>query len=145
MTEIQKDSTGLSSAFSAYYKDDRSTEIFFQKIEYADRMVLNIQFNGVMDTAFEIPISSRATINYSAALSNSDSDLGVEPVLLVGNHANMKISIVAAQIGKLILASANPKSAILSIGSKWFGKGDETEDSDFEKLMFILENTKKLL
>ncbi|KAK6455469.1 proteasome chaperone 3/4 [Scheffersomyces xylosifermentans] len=143
--QIEQDPSGFSKAFTTYYKEDKETEIFFHKIELEDKIIFNVQFNGVMDTTFDIPISSRASINHSAAISHSEDDSGVEPVLLVGNHGNLKISIVATQIGKLIAASQSPKNTILSIGSKWFGKGDETNEDDFDKLMFILDNARKLL
>ncbi|KAK6463989.1 proteasome chaperone 3/4 [Scheffersomyces coipomensis] len=145
MSTIKEDPTGFTRSFETHYKDDNDTEIFFHKIELDNKIILNIQFNGVMDTTFELPLSSKATVNYLSSISNSEADIGIEPLLLVGNHANLKISIVASQIGKLIATSGHPKDCILSIGSKWFGKFDESNDDDFEKLMFILENTKKLI
>ncbi|KAL6451019.1 hypothetical protein SBY92_001269 [Candida maltosa Xu316] len=75
---------------------------------------------------------------------DEDREVIPEPVLIIGDYSNMKLSIVASQVSK-ILSLNSPKPTILSIGSKWFGKGDEVNDDDFEKLMFILENVKKLL
>ncbi|KAK6203159.1 proteasome chaperone 3/4 [Scheffersomyces amazonensis] len=143
--EILTDPTGFTKSFVTHYKEDTNTEILFHKLELGDQIIINIQFNGIMDTTFELPLSSKSTVNFLSSIPNSLDDPGVEPVLLVGNHSNLKISIIASQIGKLITTSNHPKPAILSIGSKWFGKFDETTDDDFDKLMFILENIKKLL
>lgn len=143
MNQIKKDPTGFSTALEVQYDND--TEFFFHKIELVDRIVLNVQINGVMDSTFDIPVSSRTTINQGLSGTGEIEDAGVEPRLLVGNHANFKILIVASQIGKLIALGHNPKDAVLSIGSKWFGRGDEVREDDFDKLMFVLENLKKIL
>lgn len=143
MDEIKTDPTGFSTALEVHY--DQDVDFFFHKIELADRIILNIQINGVMDTTFDIPISSRTTINQAISGTMNIEDAGVEPRLLVGNHANFKILIVASQIGKLIALGQTPKDTILSIGSKWFGRGDEVGDDDFDKLMFVLGNVKKIL
>lgn len=105
-------------------------------------MILNVLTNDIMDTTLDIPLSTQATIN--DGLSDEDS-LGVEPVVLVGNPHNLKIQVVAGQIGKVVRQLKNPRNVILSLGSRWFGSGDSTEDGDFEKLMFVLGNIKKLL
>lgn len=114
----------------------------FQKIEFANKLILNVLTNDIMDTTLDIPLSTQATIN--DGLSDEDS-LGVEPVVLVGNPHNLKIQVVAGQIGKVVRQLKNPRNVILSLGSRWFGSGDSTEDGDFEKLMFVLGNIKKLL
>lgn len=75
---------------------------------------------------------------------SSREQLPPEPQMIIGDYSNMKISIVASQIGKLT-SLHSPRELILSIASKWFGKGDEVCDDDFEKLTFILENVKRLL
>ncbi|ODV78250.1 uncharacterized protein CANTADRAFT_90619 [Suhomyces tanzawaensis NRRL Y-17324] len=145
MSTITKDPTGFTTSFSDYYNDDRDTEFFFHKIELADKMIINVQTNGIMDTTFELPISSRMAITHDAMISPEIGDAGIEPRLIVGNHSNLKIQIVATQIGKVIATSRNPKDTILSIGSRWFGRGDETNNEDFDRLMFILGNVKRLL
>lgn len=134
----------FSKVHNAKYGDDDETEFFFQKIELGNKIVLNVQINGAMDTTFDIPMSSRQAITLNNTLGNEE-DTGVEPIILVGDYQNLKIQVVASQIGKLVLQSQNPKNVILSIGSKWFGKGDTTNDDDFDKLMFILGNVKSLL
>lgn len=51
----------------------------FQKIEFANKLILNVLTNDIMDTTLDIPLSTQATIN--DGLSDEDS-LGVEPVVL---------------------------------------------------------------
>ena len=88
-----------------------------------------------MDTTFELPVSTKSAITYASALEIPmdqfddeheqeirEREVIPEPILLIGDHSNMKLLIVA----KFKLISNNcPKPTILSIGSKWFGKGDE--------------------
>lgn len=128
----------------SYPGDNEETEFVFHKIEFQDKIILNVQINGVMDSTFDIPISSSSSINVYSRIKNGETS-GVEPVILIGDHNNLKIQVVASQIGELVLASANPKNLLLSIGSKWFGKGDEADDKDFDRLMFVLDNVKKIL
>lgn len=134
----------FNKSITAIYSGDEESEFTFHKIELNDKIILNVQINGVMDTTFDIPISSKSSINAYSNLNNSE-DGGVEPVVLIGDHSNLKIQVVASQIGKLVLVSSNPKNLILSIGSKWFGKGNESDGNDFDKLMFVLDNVKALL
>ncbi|CAI5757197.1 unnamed protein product [Candida verbasci] len=140
--KIKKDPTGFSKSIIKKYDDN--TEFFFHKLEFLDKIILNIAINGVQDTTFEIPMTTKTTINYMSAIEQDFEDQSPEPRLIIGNHDNLKIHIVASQIGKLILQS-NPKDLIISIGSKWFGKGDDIESDDFDKLMFVLANVKTLL
>ena len=132
----------FSKYITARYED--GSVFTFHKIEFEDRMVLNIQIEGIMDTTFRIPVSTRAFIN-SYINEEGDNDLGIEPRIIVGNHKNIKMTVVATQIGKVVQLSKRPKEVILSVGSKWFGKGDEVGENDFQKLMFILENVKMIL
>ncbi|EGW32516.1 uncharacterized protein SPAPADRAFT_55948 [Spathaspora passalidarum NRRL Y-27907] len=142
---ITEDPTGFSKSFIAHFNDNDKTEFFFHKLTLADQQIINVQMDGVMDTTFDIPMTTQASINYASSMEIDGNTLGVpEPVLMIGDHANMKISIVASQIAKLI-ALRSPRHTCLSIGSRWFGTGDEVQDGDFEKLMFIIENIKKLL
>lgn len=136
----------LSKSVTKTYSNDADAEFTFQKIELGDKIVLNVYINGIIDTTFDIPISSRAAINSSTfSLESSEEGLGVEPVILVGDPNNLKIQIIAGQIGKLVLLLKEPKNLILSIASRWFGRGDETTDQDFEKLMFVLSGVKEVL
>lgn len=123
----------------ASYGDD---SLRFQKIEFSTKLILNVLTNDVMDTTFDIPLSTHATINTNFS---DEESLGVEPIVLVGDPHNLKIQVVAAQIGKVVKLLRNPRNVILSVGSRWFGRGDSTGDGDFEKLMFILGNIKTLL
>lgn len=134
----------FSKSITAKFPGDEENEFTFHKIELNNKLILNVQINGVMDTTFDIPVSSKSSINAYSNLSNSE-DGGVEPVILIGDHSNLKIQVVASQIGKLVLVSQEPKNLILSIGSRWFGKGNETDENDFNKLMFVLDNVKQLL
>lgn len=125
------------------------TEFLFQKVEVDDTLILNIIIEGIADTTFELPLNSQQAINILSDISNfedNEDSLGIDPKLLVGDHRNLKIQIVATQIGKLLLKDLKePKNVTLSLGSKWFGRGDETSDQDFNKLMFILANVKELI
>ncbi|RLP62499.1 hypothetical protein L150_01197 [Candida albicans Ca529L] len=162
-TKLIQDPTGFSKSFETTYPNDTSSsastnEFFFHIINYSDKQILNISINGLMDTTFELPVSTKSAITYASALEIPmdqfedeheqeevrEREVIPEPILLIGDHSNMKLSIVATQISKLISNNC-PKPTILSIGSKWFGKGDEVDDNDFEKLMFILANVKTLI
>lgn len=134
----------FSKSITAKYEGDDEHEFVFHKIELEDKIILNIQINGVMDTTFDIPVSPKSSITSYSSLTNSD-DAGVEPIILIGDHGNVKIQVIASQIGKLVLMSPAPKNMILSIGSKWFGKGTESDDNDFGRLMFLLDNVKTIL
>lgn len=136
----------ISKSISKTYPSDAEAEFTFQKIELGDKIVLNVYHNGIIDTTFDIPISSRAAINSSTlSMQNNEDSLGVEPIILVGDPNNLKIQIIASQIGKLVLLLKTPKNLILSIASRWFGRGDETNDQDFEKLMFVLSGVKEII
>ncbi|RLV94769.1 hypothetical protein JA1_001614 [Spathaspora sp. JA1] len=139
---IIEDQTGFSKSLTLH---NDKTEFFFHKLSLADRQIINVQIDGIMDTTFDIPMTTQASINYASSMEIDGDTIGVpDPVLLIGDHANMKISIVASQVAKLIALQC-PKHTCLSIGSKWFGNGNEVEEGDFEKLMFIVENIKKVL
>lgn len=125
--------------FTAKYGDD---EFNFQMIEFDNKMIINVMTNGIVDTTLDIPLSAHANIN--SQLQDEES-LGVEPIVLLGDPRNIKIQVVASQIGKLVQLLKNPRNVILSIGSRWFGKADEALDNDFEKLMFVMQHIKQLL
>lgn len=112
----------------------------FHCVSFADKVILNVVINGVADTSFDIPLSTHSTIN--TALRDEEA-LGVEPVVLVGDPNNIKLLVVASQIGKVVAQLANPRNVILTIGLRWFGR--EAVKGDFERLMFVLENVKKVL
>lgn len=137
----------LNKVKNIEYPDGEGTQFQFHKIEIADTIILNILVDGIVDTTFELPLNSQQTINILSDISNLDDEsLGIEPIILIGDYKNLKIQIVASQIGKLFLKNLkSPKNVILSIGSKWFGKGDETSERDFDKLMFILENVLEVI
>ncbi|CAX45514.1 conserved hypothetical protein [Candida dubliniensis CD36] len=159
-TKLIQDPTGFSKSFETTYPNDTSNnEFFFHIINYNDKQIINISINGLIDTTFELPVSTKSAITYASALEIStdhfddedgdgeeirEREVIPEPILLIGDYANMKLSIVATQISKIISTTC-PKPTILSIGSKWFGKGDEVNDDDFDKLMFILANVKTLI
>lgn len=133
---------------SRYIRSDDELEVL--AINLADKCIINVAINGVVDTTFDIPLSTNATVrqNLCGGMSyNEDSgDFGIEPVVLVGEVNNTKLEVVATQIGKIMVSTvAAPKSIILSIGSKWFGRGDQSQPDDFDKLMFVLESVKKVI
>lgn len=128
-----------AQSISATYGAD---EFEFHKISYSDKLVLNIMVNGAMDTSFDLPLLTLSTINRS--IQQEDS-LGPEPVVLMGDPNNLKLQVIASQIGKVVSQLRDPRNVILSMGSRWFGKADETSDGDFEKLMFVLQHVKSLL
>lgn len=132
----------FSKCITDRYED--GSVLTFHKIEFDDRLILNIQIEGIMDTTFKVPMSTKAFIN-SYVSEDADNDLGIEPQIIVGDHQNVKMTIITTQIGKAVQLSKRPKEVILSIGSRWFGKGDEVSEDDFPKLVFILENIKKVL
>ncbi|EGV64713.1 hypothetical protein PSN45_005052 [Yamadazyma tenuis] len=139
----------FSTHLTKTYPDADNTEVTFHKIEAADTIILNVLTNGIADTTFELPLNSQHSINILSNLSNFEDDeekMGIEPRVIVGDHNNLKIQVVASQIGKLLLSNmSEPKSVILSIGSRWFGKSTETNDEDFKKLMFVLTSVNELL
>lgn len=155
MSEITQDSNGFSKSFAVTHADH---EFFFHLILFANKQILNISIDGILDTTFKIPVSTKASINYESMMDlieredvdddgqefTSAGQLPPEPQMIIGNYSNMKISIVASQVGKL-MSIHSPREVILSIASKWFGKGDQVCEDDFDKLSFILENVKKLL
>lgn len=118
------------------------TQLHVILFNYADKYILNVLVDDVMDTTLDLPISSHGAINQQL---HNEEDLAIEPQLLVGDPANLKIQIVAAQIGKVIMTLAYPKNTVLTIGSRWFGSGTETREGDFEKLMVVLEAVKGVL
>lgn len=118
-----------------------SASVTFQKIDFADKLILNIIVNDVMDTTFDIPLSTGKAI--SPHSFDDESLLGVEPVVIMGDPHNLKLQVIASHIGKIVHHLSNRKNLILTLGSRWFGR--EHNDQDFEKLMFVLENIKKLI
>ncbi|GEQ72088.1 hypothetical protein JCM33374_g5774 [Metschnikowia sp. JCM 33374] len=133
------ESVGQTKSISTNYGSDKFD---FHKVSFTDKLILNIMVNDVMDTTFDIPLLTSSTINRS--LQREDS-LGPEPIVLMGNPNNLKLQVIAGQIGKVVSQSRDPRNVILSMGSRWFGKADETNDGDFEKLMFVLQHIKSLL
>lgn len=126
---------------TAHYPNGPTIDYVLTELE--DKIILHIQIDGAMDSTFEIPVSTSDTMRLASGTQGEDTL--IEPKLVIGNHANFKIQIVAGQIAKLMLQSNNPKDTFLSIGSRWFGKGDEAQLNDFDKLMFVVENLGILL
>ncbi|KAI5964028.1 hypothetical protein KGF57_001139 [Candida theae] len=152
MSEVIQDSKGFSKSFATTHANQ---EFFFHLIQFQNKQILNISINGILDTTFRIPVSTKTSINYESMMDLADNEDGgdgfasgdrlpPEPQMVIGDYSNMKVSIVASQVGKL-MSIHSPREVILSIASKWFGKGDEVCDDDLEKLTFVLENVKKLL
>lgn len=130
-------------AFTREVTASRDGDTFsFHCVSFADKLVLNVVVNGVVDTTFDIPLSTRTTINTALA---QEEALGVEPVVLMGNPNNLKLQVVAAQIGKVVAQLAQPRNVILGLSLRWFGKDDEPQEGDFGKLMFVLEHVRTLL
>lgn len=142
---MEVDTKPFSKALSIKYPGEENVEFFFHKIEFEDKMIINIQIDGSMDMTFDIADTFRTSNPSFLRSSNEDGEHEIEPRILLGNHKNIKLQIVASQIGKLALNSSRPKSIILSIGSRWFGDGESVEKQDFDKLLFILDNVKDLL
>lgn len=128
-------------------KYNSKDDVVFLSIALLDKIILCVQINGIMDTTFDVPISTNASVRQTLINDNTENidDSGIEPKVLMGQVNNIKLEIVVTQIGKLILTSSQPKSLIITIGSRWFGNGDEHETEDFDKLMFILEGVKLVL
>lgn len=124
---------------TAKYGEDHFS---FQTVEFDNKIILNVMINGIVDTTLDIPLSAQTTIN---PLLQEEESLGVEPVVLLGDPRNIKIQVVASQIGKVVQLLKHPRNVILSIASRWFGCADETHDGDFEKLMFVMQHVKQLL
>lgn len=120
----------------------KNSELNFQAVFFNDKIIINVIIDGVADATFDIPLSTKSAISSSL---NLDESLPVEPVVLVGDPQNVKMQVIASQIGKVVLHLKQPKSVILSIGTRWFGRGDETNEDDFEKLALILQHIKALL
>ena len=136
---MNQDPTGFSKSLLVTHEND-GTEFLFHKIELDDKIIFNIHVNGVIDTTIDLPIGSKQVI--SNALGSTTDSEGVEPIILVGNHANMKIQIIATQLSKLFIKYSS-KSVILSIGSRWFGQ--ELQPNDFDNLMWVSEQVNKVL
>lgn len=112
----------------------------FYKVDFVDKLVVGIVVDGVMDALFDLPLSTLKVIDEGVMKEDS---LGVEPVVLVGDPQNLKLQVVAGQIGKVIYSLGNRKNVILSMGLRWWGR--ETEEGDFDKLVFVLEKVRELV
>lgn len=115
-------------------------EFRFYSVSFADKLVVGIVIDGVMDALFDLPLSTLKAIDESVLKEDS---LGVEPVVLVGDPQNLKLQVVAGQIGKALYSLGNRKNVILNMGLRWWGR--DTQDGDFEKLMFVLEKLRELV
>lgn len=111
-----------------------------QKISFADKYIVNVIVNDVVDSTFDIPLATLAQVN--RVLQHEES-LPVEPVVLVGDPNNLKAQVMVGQLGKVILQLGAPKNTILSINSRWLGPAEAT-DGDLEKLLFLLLQMKLL-
>lgn len=112
----------------------------FYKVDFVDKLVVGIVVDGVMDALFDLPLSTLKVIDEGVMKEDS---LGVEPVVLVGDPQNLKLQVVAGQIGKVIYSLGNRKNVILSMGLRWWGR--DTEEGDFDKLVFVLEKVRALV
>lgn len=129
----------FAKEIAAHHND---TEVRFQAVFFADKIILSILINGAADATFDLPLPIHTAM--LPAVPAEDS-LPVEPIVLVGDQQNVKIQVVAAQIGKVVMHLKHPRNAILSIGTRWFARGDATNADDFEKVTFVLEHVKRLL
>lgn len=114
-------------------------EFLFQWVEAADKGVFNVIIDGGMDSTFDIAIPTRLTMNLDAGLADTVS---VDPVLIVGDHSNLKAQIVAGEIGKMVI-SLKKKPLVVSMATKWFGS--DVQEGDFERLMWVLQKVKETL
>lgn len=135
---------------------DEKTSVTFHRLLFGDSIVVNVAVNGIIDSTFQVkPRPLRNSSNVFGENFNANDDIEnddqvhivshLEPVLLVGNHGNLKIQVVASEIAKLfctIPACLEKDKVIFSIGLAWFGK--DPDSRDFERVMFVLENLKKL-
>ena len=111
-TKLIQDPTGFSKSFETTYPNDTSSssstnEFFFHIINYSDKQILNISINGLMDTTFELPVSTKSAITYASALEIPmdqfedeheqeevrEREVIPEPILLIGDHSNMKLLV----------------------------------------------------
>lgn len=136
--------TSFCKSTCALYDDAHS--ILFQRIDFGEALVVNVAVNGVLDTTFEA-VPKPAPPTYPDSYGSDDiGSTGPEPKLLVGNHANLKVQVVASEIAKLLgtLPSCLCKEKVVfSMGLKWLGT--EPNNDDFNKVMFLLENLKLVL
>lgn len=116
--------------------------LVFQRLSFPNKLVLNILINDVMDTTFDIAMPTTSALSQNL---QDEMALATDPVLIIGDALNTKLKVFASQIGKVILQLPHPQDVILTMGSRWFGKGGEVQDGDFDKLVFILEQVKKLI
>lgn len=131
-------------SITALYDDAHS--ILFQRIDFGEALVVNVAVNGVLDTTFEAVPRPAAPACLDSYGLDDITTTGPEPKLLVGNHANLKVQVVASEIAKLFgtLPSCLCKEKVVySLGLKWLGT--EPDNDDFNKIMFLLENLKLVL
>ena len=108
----------------------------FQHVEAADQVIYNLYIDGGMDSTFTVAVPASFTMAMHQMLPDQ---LQVDPVLVVGDHSNLKVQIIAAEVAKMVIIHKQ-KPVVLSLGSKWFGR--DLADGDFDRLMWVLGQVK---
>lgn len=147
--------SGFSRSLEVSY--DKDTSITFHRVILGDSIVLNVAINGIIDTTFQINPRPLRTLNHTSFYTGEEEEEedydskpiapDVEPQLLMGNHSNLKVQVVASEIAKLLCtlpACLAKDKVLLSIGLKWWGRDNNSHATDFERIMFVLQNLKAL-
>lgn len=146
-------------------------ELSVNAVHFENQILLQIRFNGEMDTTYEVSQKGLRSANFGAPLAGQgelsfpeeedgdnfdftkDNLSDYEVVTKLGNSNDMKLPVICTQISELfqrvILPSINQstegKSYLITTSSKiWRDSNNESNTKDFNKLVFVLKCVKNM-
>lgn len=127
-------------------KEFEGIEYNFGINEFLDKRVVHVYRDGQKDSVVDIQLPTMLTQSILEEDEGEELESKIKSSYIVGDSRNMKTLIMATQIGKLLVKSdLGDKNVILNTSGRIFGRGDQVDDKDFERLMFVVSSVKELL
>ncbi|KAH3680147.1 hypothetical protein WICMUC_000548 [Wickerhamomyces mucosus] len=121
-------------------KIDQQNELTVQIVDFADKKVVFIRFDGEIDTTFDVKAPD-SRVMFELVSNPEMEDFMVEKQCLIGNNTEVKLSVVINQVAKLLYGRGETRNLVISLSSKIFARDD---GKDFDKIIMVLNLLKQL-
>lgn len=119
-------------------------EINVQSIDFVDRKIVFVKYNGEIDTTFDVQAPDSKSLYDMISGSTASENVSYEKTCLIGDSSNIKTAVMVNHIAKLLYSSRETRGLIVSLSSKVF-KDKEPNQQDFDRLLVVLEMVKKII
>lgn len=123
---------------------DNGDEINVQSIDFVDKKIVFVKYNGEIDTTFDVQAPDTKSLYDMIPGSTASEEISYEKICLIGDNSNIKLAVMVNHIAKLLYVSSETKGLIVSLSSKVF-MSKQPNQQDFDRLLFVLGLMKQII